>query len=269
MSCPAIALNGITVTLAGSLVLDAIDLVAAEGERIAIVGNNGAGKTTLLKVLAGSVNPARGTISVLGQDLRAPLPSPALRRLQRQIGQVFQTLQLVPRLTVLENVLIGCLPRNRTMHSWARIFPLAEVERAEAALHAVGLEGRNHVRADRLSGGERQKTAIARMLVQQPRLMLVDEPTSALDPIASSRIAAMLSLFAEKEGITMVTVVHDPAMLCLVADRVVGLRENRIAFDLPTTGVTRELLDGFYGDEKLDDAVDHDHTEVAFSGGNS
>ncbi|GAC1430219.1 MAG: phosphonate ABC transporter ATP-binding protein [Burkholderiaceae bacterium] len=256
MSGPVIVLNRIGVTLDRSLILDEITLVVAQGERVAIVGNNGAGKSTLLKLLAGSISPVRGTISVLGQNLRAPLPSPALRRLQLQIGQVFQALQLVPRLTVLENVLIGSLSRHRTIRSWARIFPLVEIERAEAALQAVGLEGYNHVRADRLSGGERQKTAIARMLIQQPRLILVDEPTSALDPVASSRISVMLSALAEKNGLTMVTVVHDPAILPLVANRVIGLSEKRVAFDLPTAGVTSELLNAFYGDANACKIVD-------------
>jgi phosphonate transport system ATP-binding protein len=125
------------------------------------------------------------------------------RDFQSKVGQVLQGLHLVQRLTVIENVLLRSLVRNRSWLTWARIFPSREIMRAEAALQAVGLIGKAGMRVDRLSGGERQKTGIARMLMQAPQLILADEPTAALDPLASSDIAAMLVTVARQQGMTL------------------------------------------------------------------
>lgn len=249
MSKRAIRMQGVVAHAGGHVLLDGIDLSVAQGERLAIVGHNGAGKSSLLKLMTGIVHPSHGEIDVLGFPMQRPLPSRDLRRLRAEVGQVFQGLHLVRRLTVLENVLLGSLARNRSPLTWARLFPREEVRKAEAALQQVGLIGKASARADSLSGGERQKTAIARMLLQAPRLILADEPTAALDPLAAADIAAMLSGLAKRQNMTLVTVVHDPGLLAVLADRVIGMRQGRIVFDLPVAEADDGRLNRLYSDK--------------------
>lgn len=179
---------------------------------------------------------------MLGQALERPLPASEVRLLRQNVGQVLQGLHLVGRLTALDNALIGALGRVRGWRGWARCYPADEVERALAALHDVGMLARSQARADQLSGGERQKVAIARLLMQRPRLILADEPTAALDPAAAAEVCQLLVRAAQ--GATLVTIVHNPALLPVLAQRVIGLRQGRIAFDLPVGEVSdRQLLE--------------------------
>lgn len=240
-----IELRGVRCTLAGRTVLDIDRLVVGEGERVAIVGHNGAGKSTLLRVLSGFTRPTAGQVSVLGQRLDTPLPPARLRALRCEAGQVLQGLHLVPRLSALENVLIGSLGRVTGWRSWVRRYPAHEVERARAALATVGMLDQASMRTDGLSGGERQKVAIARLLVQAPRLILADEPTAALDPAAAQEICRVLGTAAGDA--TLVAVVHNTALLPLLADRVIGLRQGRVVFDLPQAQVDEVQLAALYG----------------------
>jgi phosphonate transport system ATP-binding protein len=263
MNDAAIDLRHVVVSAGECAILDAINLKVAAAERIALIGPNGAGKSTLLKLLTGIVKPSHGEVNVLDWNASKPLSKSELRRLRALVGHIFQGLHLVHRLTVLENVLLGSLSRNRSWLTWARIFPPDEVKRAEALLESVGLIGKAHTRADRLSGGERQKAAIARMLMQRPRLILADEPTAALDPVASADIANRLSTLAREQGITLVTVVHDPGLLPLLADRVIGLRQGRIAFDLPMAEVSDDILNKLYRNSAAQGWMARfDHTSV-------
>ena len=241
----SIELRGVRCTLAGRTVLDIDRLVVGEGERVAVVGHNGAGKSTLLRVLSGFTRPTAGQVSVLGVRLDTPLPPARLRALRGEAGQVLQGLHLVPRLSALENVLIGSLGRVSGWRSWVRRYPAHECERACAALATVGMLDKASMRTDGLSGGERQKVAIARVLVQAPRLILADEPTAALDPAAAQEICRVLGTAAGDA--TLVAVVHNTALLPLLADRVIGLRQGRVVFDLPQTQVDEVQLAALYG----------------------
>lgn len=241
----SIELRGVRCTLAGRTVLDIDRLVVGEGERVAIVGHNGAGKSTLLRVLSGFTRPTAGQVSVLGVRLDTPLPPARLRALRCEAGQVLQGLHLVPRLSALENVLIGSLGRVTGWRSWVRRYPAHEVEGARAALATVGLLDQASMRTDGLSGGERQKVAIARMLLQAPRLILADEPTAALDPAAAQEICRVLG--SATAGATLVSVVHNTALLPLLADRVIGLRQGRVVFDLAQSQVDAAQLAALYG----------------------
>ena len=247
-----IELRGVRCTLGGRTVLDIDRLVVGEGERVAIVGHNGAGKSTLLRVLSGFTRPTAGQVSVLGVRLDMPLPPARLRALRREAGQVLQGLHLVPRLSALENVLIGCLGRVTGWRSWVRRYPAHECERACAALAMVGMLDKASMRTDGLSGGERQKVAIARLLVQAPRLILADEPTAALDPAAAQEICRVLGTVSGHA--TLVAVVHNTALLPLLADRVIGLRQGRVVFDLPQTQVDEVQLAALYGSGPADGA---------------
>jgi phosphonate transport system ATP-binding protein len=220
------------------------ELHIGAGERVAIVGHNGAGKSTLLRVLGGLLVPTEGSVSVLGRPLQEPVSDAALRAWRSEVGQVMQGLHMVSRLSARENVLIGALGRLSGWRSWSRLYPATLVAEADEALALVGLQGRGDTRTDRLSGGERQKLSIARLRLQRPRLILADEPTANLDPAAAADACRWLGNIAG--GATLITVVHQPALLPLLADRVIGIRDGALAFDVPIAHVVAETLQALY-----------------------
>jgi phosphonate transport system ATP-binding protein len=253
----AIRLADVQVAAGGRVLLDLPRLAIAPGERVAIVGPNGAGKSTLLK-LAGALIPARqGQVQVLGRSIGPDGDLDDRRALRRDTGLLMQGLHLVPRLTARENVLIGALARLRgaqALRSWCRWYPRDLVAQADAALAALGLADRSGMRADRLSGGERQKVALARLQLQRPRLLLADEPTSALDPAATRAMCDALCALAAEPGRTLLTVVHDLALLPLLATRVIGMADGRLRWDLPLGAVTPALLQTLYDRQDADAA---------------
>ncbi len=247
----AVCIHGLVVEAGGRAVLQLPCLTVRPGERIALLGPNGAGKSTLLRVLTGTLRPARGEVQVLGRQIAGaelpPLAGKDLRALRAQVGQVIQGMPLVPRLSALENTLVGALARRGELpawRSWTRLYPAPLVAEARAVLAQLGVAARAEVRADRLSGGERQKVAIARALMQRPRLLLADEPTSALDP--NSTEAALRMLQRACTGATLITVVHQAALLPALADRVLGLAGGQLVFDLPCGEVNAQRLDELY-----------------------
>ncbi|MGA9396146.1 MAG: ATP-binding cassette domain-containing protein [Azonexus sp.] len=242
-----ITLESVRCTAAGRTLLDIERLTVRHGERVAIIGHNGAGKSTLLRLLSGFLTPAHGQAYVLGHDLSRPLPAVELRALRVELGQVLQGLHLVARLSALDNVLIGSLGRVTGWRSWIRCHAAPELARAGSALEAVGLLPCAATRADRLSGGERQKVAIARLLMQEPKLILADEPTAALDPSATAEVCRLLRQAAAEA--TLITVIHTPSLLPLLAERVIGLKEGKIAFDLPIAAVDDQKLADLYRPE--------------------
>lgn len=233
---PAFRIRGLRVEAGGRVLLQLPSLTVQPGERIALLGPNGAGKSTLLRVLTGALRPAQGEVQVLGQPLAdggAPLSGAALRALRSEVGQVIQGLPLVPRLSALENALIGALARHGELpawRSWSRVYPAPLVAEAQALLAQLGLAARAQVRADRLSGGERQKVAIARALMQRPRMLLADEPTSALDEPRRDDFMQLLIEACRAAGSALVFVSHDPR-LAAGFDRCVDLSVLNLAVD--------------------------------------
>jgi phosphonate transport system ATP-binding protein len=246
--------HGLRCEVAGRSVLRLPRLHIRAGERVALIGPNGAGKSTLLRCLGALARPAEGQVRVLGADV-TKLRGAALRAWRCDVAQVMQSLHLVGRLTVLDNVLIGSLGRRsgwrQALRSWVRWHAPADVAAALAALATVDLQHLAAERTDRLSGGERQKAAIARLLMQRPRLVLADEPTAALDPAAAEAVCRLLGGPAlhchDASPATLITVVHNPALLPWLADRVLALRQGELAFDLPLAQVTPALLAQLYG----------------------
>ena len=233
-------------------VLNIERLEISSGERVAIIGPNGAGKTTLLRLLGGSVAPSCGQLQVLDRKLRADRsarwPRVQLLAHRLQVGQVLQGVHLLGRLSAIENVLVGSLGRQRGWSAWLSCFGVYPPHEKEMALRAMAHMGVAHLvatRSDQLSGGERQKVAIARLVLQAPRLILADEPTSALDPAGALEVCKLLARAAV--GATLVTVVHNPALLPMLADRVIGLKGGRMVFDVPTAGITEAVLFDLYG----------------------
>ncbi len=239
---PAAELEGAVVRFGARRALDGVSLRLAAGERVALVGPSGAGKSTLLALLGGALAPTEGSVRVLGEDL-ARLGPRARRRVQRQIGTVHQGLHLVGPLRAGHNVdggRLGTWPLWRAAAALARPSGSAE---AAAALAQVGLAGRERERTERLSGGEQQRVAVARLLVGRPRLALADEPVAHLD---RERAQAVLDALLAVAGATLVVALHDVRLARARCSRIVGLREGRVAFDVPAGAVREDDLTRLY-----------------------
>ena len=200
-------------------VLEGIDLEVAAGERVALVGRSGSGKSTLLNLVAGLDHPSEGSIEVMGHDLVALSEAERTTVRRRHIGFVFQSFNLIPTLTVEENVLlpldlVGGLDR-------------ATRDRAVARLAALGLGDRRDSFPDVLSGGEQQRVAIARALAHGPRLLLADEPTGNLDEATAETVLEMLIAGVRETGVSLLVATHSQRVAAL-ADRVLGVEGGRL-----------------------------------------
>ena len=244
MSTNIIDIQNLEMVIAGRRILKVDSLHIARGEKVAILGRNGAGKSTLLRCLNGFVNPTAGHIVVNRHTVFPLRRERDLRLVRAQVGQVLQGLHLVARLSAMENVLVGGLARMPRLRSWARIFTNEETQRAQAALKAVGMAHLAEKRADKLSGGERQKVAIARMLMQEPELVLADEPTAALDPTAADEVCELLVKATENS--TLITVVHNVSLVPLLSQRVIGLKAGEVVLDCASHELTQAQLDHLY-----------------------
>ena len=236
--------SGMHVNAGHHVLLRDVNLTVLSGERIAIVGHNGAGKSTLLRALSGFNAISRGRLKVLGSDISVIAERRALRSLRSHVAQVHQGLHLIGRLSVLDNVLIGGSSRTPSWLTWIRRWPRFEREQARAALARVGMSWATGRRTDSLSGGERQKVAIARALHQKAPVLLADEPTASLDAEAADEVINLLtSLVAERQS-TLICVVHDLDLVPRLADRVIVLRRGQVVADVAVTANTASELRG-------------------------
>jgi putative ABC transport system ATP-binding protein len=206
------------------VVLHELSLSIARGELVVLVGKSGSGKSTLLNLVSGIDLPSGGEVWVAGRALGRMSERERTLFRRRDVGFVFQFFNLVPTLTVLENVLLPLELNGRTG-------PAARAH-AEDLLGAVGLADRGASYPDRLSGGEQQRIAIARALVHDPALILADEPTGNLDAETGRQVLDLLDRLARQAGKTMIMVTHS-AEVVGVADRVLRMREGRVIEEAP------------------------------------
>lgn len=241
----AFSLRGVGVRYGASWAVRDVDIEVGVGQRVALVGPSGAGKSTLLSVLNGSLAPTVGTARVLGRD-PAALGGHELRRLQRRIGTVYQQLHLVGPLRVVHNVNAGRLGAWSSARAvWSLVSP-RELETVKAALARVGIADKLYERLDRLSGGEQQRVALARVLVQGPEAILGDEPIASLDPARGREVMDLLRDRAVELGTTLVVSLHAFEFARSHCERVVGLRQGRVRFDLPAAEVTPAIVTELY-----------------------
>ncbi len=226
--------------------LSAVSFDVDRAERVAVIGPSGAGKTTLFRLLNGTLRPSGGALRFHDRDVAAFSPREA-RAMRRRIGTIHQQSLLVPSLTVLENTLCGALGSWSLLRAVrAAIAPArADVARAMAALDRVGLTDKRDARADELSGGQQQRVAIARLVMQDPEVILADEPFASLDPALTESIAALL-LGLAGAGRTLVCTLHDVELALRLFPRVVALRGGRVMFDARSAAVSRDALDELY-----------------------
>jgi phosphonate transport system ATP-binding protein len=246
-------------------VLRGVSFKVEQGEFVGIIGLSGSGKSTLLRCVNRLVDARAGKILVprhlfAGTADDAPvdvlkLGTGDLRRLRRRIGMIFQQFNLAKRLSVIDNVLCGGLGYQPPMRSALRIFGREQRRRALVNLERVGLLEHAYKRADELSGGEQQRVAIARTLMQRPALILADEPVSSLDPKLSRLVLDLLKRICREDGITALVSLHTLELTREYADRVIGLRAGAIVFDGPIGAFDDAAVKAIYhhGDNPLRD----------------
>ena len=226
-----IRLRGLTKRYGDNAVLRGVDLDAMPGEFLVVLGPSGAGKSTLLRCMNRLVQPDGGEMTVAGQEIRADAGSADLRELRRRVAMVFQHHHVVPRLSVLKNVLTGRLGAVPVWSSVLQLFRAGDVALAMDCLERVGLAHKARARTDSLSGGQMQRVGIARALAQRPQVILADEPVASLDPHTARQALGYLRQACRELGITVVCNLHQVDYAREFADRIVGLSQGRVLFD--------------------------------------
>lgn len=237
---------------AGDPVLKDLDLEVLGEQVVSVIGSSGAGKSTLLRCINRLVEPTSGSITLNGTEF-TNLGKRELRHARRRVGMVFQSFNLVDRLTVMENVQSGRLGYISTWAALTRRYPKADIRRAFELMERVGIAQYADKRADELSGGERQRVGVIRALMQQPEILLADEPTASLDPKTSEQIMTLLRDLASELKLPVIINIHNVAEAREFSDRIVGMRYGRIIFDDLPAALSEDAMHQIYSGIPTDD----------------
>ena len=241
-------LEKITKVFDGTLAaVDGVDLIIRPGEKVAVIGPSGAGKTTLFRLLNLTFRATSGKLWIGGRAVGG-LHGAQLREVRRRIGTVYQQHNLVPRLRVIHNVLAGRLGAwslRQALRSLARPSQ-ADARAAYQGLAQVGIPEKLWARTDELSGGQQQRVAIARVLLQDPEVILADEPVSSVDPTLAYGIVKLLVELCGTFHKTLVMNLHSVDLALAFFPRVIGFRDGRVAFDRSPAEISDDLLADLY-----------------------
>ncbi|MBU8907415.1 phosphonate ABC transporter ATP-binding protein [Desertibacillus haloalkaliphilus] len=226
---------------ATSYALSDIDLSFKQGEFICILGKSGAGKSTFIRCLNGLQRPSKGEVSVDGIDISKQNEA-SLRKVRKQMGMIFQHFNLIPRISVLQNVLTGTFGTRPPLKNLLGLFSKQELEVAKRAIENVELVEQMNRRVEALSGGQKQRVGIARALIQQPTVFLGDEPVASLDPGTANKIFELLIQIHRDHQLLTIINVHDVTLAKQFATRILALRDGALIFD----GTPQELTDDIY-----------------------
>ena len=246
---PAYKLSQVCLKLDQNVILQDLSFDVHWGEKVALLGSSGAGKSSLLKLLNGALKPTQGELQIMGRS-RHQLSPKQLRFLQRQIGTIYQQFHLIQDLRVIHNVNAGHLAR---WPAWKALFSLVYplgLEQAQAALSQVGMAEETFSPTSQLSGGQQQRVAIARVLIQNPLIVLADEPVASLDPRLSDEIMELLTALLTQQPRMFIASLHDVTLARRYCDRILGLKNGRLMFDLPSSEVSDEQLRLLYQEDK-------------------
>lgn len=235
--------KNITKQFEGKIALSSLSFSIKKGELVALIGPSGAGKTTLLNMFSTVVKPDGGQLTIAGM----PAEKLSNRKvLAKKIGMIRQQFDLVGQLPVIHNVLAGRLADWGLFKSFLSLLFPQEKQAALKALKRVGLVDKVSEQTSKLSGGEQQRVALARLLLQKPEIILADEPVASLDPARSEDILSMLTKLVQEEQQTLITSLHSVEYARKYFTRIIAIKEGQLFFDLPVQDVTDTLLEGLY-----------------------
>jgi phosphonate transport system ATP-binding protein len=248
----ALQAENVKMTFGETKALDDVSLSVRRGEMVGLIGPSGSGKSTLLRVSAAlqEADADSGPVTVLGRVMqsRGKIAS-GVRSSRKHLGFIFQQFNLVGRLSLFGNVLIGALGRLPAWRGALGIFPNADKQKAMDSLERVGMAGFAARRASNLSGGQQQRGAIARALVQGAEVLFADEPIASLDPVAARTVMELLRELNRSDNLTVVVTLHQVDYAREFCDRVVALNKGKIVYDGPSGELTQEKLIEVYGPE--------------------
>jgi phosphonate transport system ATP-binding protein len=248
----AFSIQGISKTYGARKALDDVILTVGRGEMIALIGPSGSGKSTLLRALTGLVriDPGAGRIEAFGAPMQAGgKVTDGVRKVRARIGFIFQSFNLVGRLSLFSNVMIGALAKLPAWRGIFGVWPATDKARAMEALARVGVADYAGQRANTLSGGQQQRGAIARTLVQGAEAILADEPVASLDPVAARKVMSILQDLNRNDGLTVIVTLHHVEYALRYCPRVVALKAGKIVYDGPAKALKPALLKDLYGPE--------------------
>lgn len=234
----------------GTVGLKDINFEIPQGQFLVVVGLSGAGKSTLLRTINRMHEITSGEIKIDGEPIQT-YKGQALRLLRRKIGMIFQGFNLVNRSSVERNVLSGRVSYYPTWKTLCGLFTQADREMAVRSLQRVNLADKLYTRADELSGGQQQRVAIARTLMQEPKIILADEPVASLDPLTTKAVMDTLQRLNREDNITVIVNLHSVPLARQYADRIIGLQAGQLVYDRPISEVTEADLNDIYVTEAV------------------
>ncbi|MBO0131345.1 phosphonate ABC transporter ATP-binding protein [Agrobacterium burrii] len=257
-------LKQVTRRFGNHTAVDAVNVEIPQGQMVGVIGRSGAGKSTLLRMINRLVDPSSGSIHFNDTEV-STLKGAALRNWQRDCAMIFQQFNLVPRLDVLTNVMLGRLNHRSTALSLFNIFTNDERLMAIAALERLGIEHVAMQAAGTLSGGQQQRVAIARALMQSPKMVLADEPIASLDPLNAKIVMDALRDINEREGITVITNLHTLDTARNYCERIIGMSQGRVVFDGTPAELTAAAVTEIYGTDSQGSGIDETMTSTSIN----
>ena len=238
-----IRLEQISKTYERKIALSSLSFSVQKGEMVALIGPSGAGKTTLLNILASILSPGQGEIHIDGKPLSYYSNQ---KKRAKKIGVIRQQFDLVDQLPVIHNVLAGRLADWGLLKSLLSLVIPQDKESAVSALERVGLAEKLYEPTSTLSGGEQQRVALARLLVQNPEIILADEPVASLDPARAEDVLSLLTKIASEGNQTLIASLHSVEYAKKYFDRLIALKNGEIFFDLPAESVSEDHISRLY-----------------------
>jgi len=251
-SAAVASVRDVSKTFGARKALNGVSVEVKAGEMVALIGPSGSGKSTLLRSITGlqSIDAGAGVIEVFGTVVQKNgRTTGAVRAARGKLGMIFQQFNLVGRLSLFSNVMLGALGRIPDWRGLLGAWPAADKTKAMAALHRVGVADYAAQRANTLSGGQQQRGAIARAIVQGAKAILADEPVASLDPVSARKVMELLVELNQRDGLGVIVTLHQVDYAIRYCERVVALKAGSIVYDGPSSGLDTKTLIDIYGPE--------------------